>query len=149
MAFRSAAWASSASISGRSAKRSPGGPSTLFANPDRSAPRRSLRGAPLTNASVLEGRRCLACADDFAHSPETSAAIAALINAGAINATSCLVESDCWREEGEKLRAQADGARLFAVGLHLNLTERLGRSGRDPILPARLALDRSSSFEEE
>ncbi len=102
----------------------------------------------MTDASVFESRRCLTCADDFAHSPQTSLAIAALINAGAINATSCLVESDCWRQEGEKLRAQADGKRLFAVGLHLNLTERLS-SRHDPIPPARLALDWSASFAEE
>ena len=102
----------------------------------------------MTDDVDQQSKKCLVCADDYAHSPETSAKIAELLEAGVINATSCLVESPCWPEESERLSRGAIGQR-FAIGLHLNLTEQLGGSRRSPISPARLALDHSASFEEE
>jgi predicted glycoside hydrolase/deacetylase ChbG (UPF0249 family) len=95
-----------------------------------------------------QAKRCLVCADDYGHAPETSAKIAELLEAGVVNATTCLVESACWPEEGQKL-SQCNAGQPFAVGLHLNLTEMMSCSRRAPIQPARLALDRSASFEEE
>ena len=100
----------------------------------------------MTDEAGHQSKRCLVCADDYAHSPATSVIIAELLEAGLINATTCLVESACWRQEGGRL---SQSARRFGVGLHLNLTERLGGPERAPIASARLALDRSASFEEE
>jgi hypothetical protein len=89
------------------------------------------------------------CADDYAHSSETSATIVELIQTGVVNATTCLVESASWPQDGKRLRERARGGRMFAVGLHLNLTEKMGRSRRRPIPLGRLALDPSASLEAE
>jgi predicted glycoside hydrolase/deacetylase ChbG (UPF0249 family) len=67
--------------------------------------------------------RIVVCADDYAAEPATSAVIRRLIERGRISATTCLVESAAWPAEAAALRALPTPA--FAVGLHLNLTERL------------------------
>jgi predicted glycoside hydrolase/deacetylase ChbG (UPF0249 family) len=66
--------------------------------------------------------RIVVCADDYGAEPETSAVIRGLINAGRINATTCLVESATWPAEAAALDALT--APRPTVGLHLNLTER-------------------------
>lgn len=102
----------------------------------------------LSDYAGHQAKRCLVCADDYAHSPATSVKITELLEAGVINATTCLVESSYWLQEGGGL-SQSSARRRFAVGLHLNLTEYMDGSGRAPLSSARLALDRSPSFEEE
>ncbi len=72
------------------------------------------------------------CADDYAISSGTSAVIRDLLSRGAINATTCLVETPTWQQEARALRELADASPRLAVGLHLNLTERFG----SPAVPA-------------
>lgn len=60
------------------------------------------------------------CADDYAVTPGTSAAIRRLLNLGRLTATSCMSVSPHWPSEGVALRpfrAVAD------IGLHFTLTE--------------------------
>lgn len=85
------------------------------------------------------------CADDYGHSSPTSEVIVRLIEAGLINATTCLVESSRWRDDGEALRRAGASRSQVSTGLHLNLTERLGAQ-TDVFSPARLALDGSPSL---
>lgn len=94
---------------------------------------------------MVEQKRLVICADDFAHSPQTSAAIIELIEGGSLNATSCMVEASTWADSGKVLRQCAAERPNVALGLHLNLTERIG--SRAKILsPARLALDGSRAL---
>ena len=65
-------------------------------------------------------KRLTLCADDFGHSPGTSAVIAELIETGRINATSCMALSGGWESDGKLLRPLAEKAQL---GLHLTLTD--------------------------
>ncbi|HLI65654.1 MAG TPA: ChbG/HpnK family deacetylase [Caulobacteraceae bacterium] len=65
------------------------------------------------------------CADDYGGEPGTSAVIRGLIEARRINATTCLVQADGWKDEAHALRTSVHAARGAAVGLHLNLTEPL------------------------
>lgn len=90
-------------------------------------------------------KRLLVCADDYAYTQQTSAAIISLIEEGAINATSCVVESQTWASDGEVLRQTAASRPHVAVGLHLNLTERIG-SQQAIFSQARLAFDRSETL---
>jgi hypothetical protein len=84
------------------------------------------------------------CADDFAISEGTSRVILGLLADKSIQATSCLVETECWPDVAGALRALADREPQVAVGLHLNLTERFSRAApatrpmRDWILSAPL-----------
>ncbi len=64
------------------------------------------------------------CADDYALSRDTSAVIRDLLTQGALNATTCLVETADWKTESGPLRRLAEERPCIAVGLHLNLTER-------------------------
>jgi predicted glycoside hydrolase/deacetylase ChbG (UPF0249 family) len=63
------------------------------------------------------------CADDFGISSGTSEVILDLLGDGAINATTCLVETADWQLMARPLRGLADERRNITVGLHLNLTE--------------------------
>jgi chitin disaccharide deacetylase len=74
------------------------------------------------------------CADDYAISRETSEVIRDLLVRHAINATTCLVESKTWEREAGALRAIADADPGVTIGLHLNLTERIG----NPAVPAAI-----------
>lgn len=65
-------------------------------------------------------KRLTLCADDFGHSPGTSAVIAELIETGRLNATSCMTLSDGWERDGKLLRPLAEKAQF---GLHLTLTD--------------------------
>ena len=64
------------------------------------------------------------CADDYAISDGTSAVILELLQAGRINATTCLVQTRSWPAMAGTLRALSDARPGIGVGLHLNLTER-------------------------
>jgi hypothetical protein len=68
------------------------------------------------------------CADDYGRDAATSAVIRELLAAGRINATTCLVEAATWAAEAKALRDLGDIHRGMAIGLHLNLTERLANS---------------------
>jgi predicted glycoside hydrolase/deacetylase ChbG (UPF0249 family) len=68
------------------------------------------------------------CADDFGLTGPTSATILDLLESGALNATSALVEGPAWSDWARPLRAAAD-QRGFAVGLHLDLpSHRVGEA---------------------
>ena len=67
--------------------------------------------------------RIVICADDYAISDATSTVILELLEAGAINATTCLVETPSWPYMAEPLRLLTDVKPGIGVGLHLNLTE--------------------------
>jgi predicted glycoside hydrolase/deacetylase ChbG (UPF0249 family) len=88
-------------------------------------------------------RRILVCADDFAHSRETSQVILDLLDRGKLNGTSCLAESGAWVELGGVLRQLARARPSLAVGLHLNLTERFAQQAPGSLGPPnRVALAR-------
>lgn len=59
------------------------------------------------------------CADDFGQSEAISSGILALIERGRVSATSCMIESDCWRSVGATL---AQFRERIDIGLHFNLT---------------------------
>uniref|UniRef100_A0ABX1N709 ChbG/HpnK family deacetylase n=1 Tax=Aromatoleum buckelii TaxID=200254 RepID=A0ABX1N709_9RHOO len=97
-----------------------------------------------------ETRPIIVCADDFGIAPGVSDAIAELITAGRLTATSCMTGLPDWRRRAPTLqrvvlRNPAD------IGLHLTLTDhapvsrasRLARQGRLPtlghLLPRTLA----------
>ena len=65
-------------------------------------------------------KRLTLCADDFGHSPGTSAVIAELIEAGRINATCCMALTPSWPSDWAMLQAVADRAE---IGIHLTLTD--------------------------
>ena len=93
--------------------------------------------------------RCLVCADDYGYASETSAVIRDLLDAGFINAATCLVERKSWEEEGALLVELAARRRRLAIGLHLNLTEQLEADVERPISLERLAFSRSSALVDE
>ncbi|HEX4196128.1 MAG TPA: ChbG/HpnK family deacetylase [Caulobacteraceae bacterium] len=66
------------------------------------------------------------CADDYGRDGASDAVIRALLAEGRINAATCLVETEAWAVEAAALRALAEARPGVGVGLHLNLTERLG-----------------------
>jgi hypothetical protein len=68
-------------------------------------------------------RSIVVCADDYGISEGTSATIRELLEAGAINATTCLVESASWPDAARALRELAARKPGIGVGLHLNLTD--------------------------
>ncbi|HEX7435724.1 MAG TPA: ChbG/HpnK family deacetylase [Caldimonas sp.] len=65
-------------------------------------------------------RRLALCADDFGSAPGISEAIVELVEAGRLNAVSCLANARHWSEGAPLLRGLA--ARVD-IGLHFNLTE--------------------------
>jgi predicted glycoside hydrolase/deacetylase ChbG (UPF0249 family) len=77
------------------------------------------------------------CADDFAYSSLNSRVILDLLSAGAINATSCLVETEWWPAFAPELRRIADAKPAVGVGLHLNLTDSLAERQQIGDPPAR------------
>ena len=84
------------------------------------------------------------CADDYGLSEGTSAVIRALLEAGEINATTCLVETEAWPRASIPLRALTQKRSGLAVGLHLNLTESFPHCiDRDAIRPESWWLTRS------
>ncbi|MRI33773.1 hypothetical protein EOPP23_12335 [Endozoicomonas sp. OPT23] len=70
-------------------------------------------------------KRITLCADDFGMHPAVNNAIASLIKADRIHATSCLVTSEYWQSSIGQLQALRDKA---DIGLHLNFTEGNGLS---------------------
>lgn len=64
--------------------------------------------------------RLILCADDYGLAPGVSRAIARLIAAGRLSATSCMTLMPAWREHAAALRPLADKA---DIGLHLTLTD--------------------------
>jgi len=88
-------------------------------------------------------KRLTLCADDFAQSAAISGGILRLVEAGRLNAVSCLSESPRWPRDGRALLA-APGEP--AVGLHFNLTLPFGQAERrvTPLLALALmrGLDR-------
>ncbi|WP_263322404.1 ChbG/HpnK family deacetylase [Endozoicomonas sp. Mp262] len=68
-------------------------------------------------------KRISLCADDYAITPEVSRAILALAEKGRLQATSCMVTSDHWSNDADRLEEQFDA---IDIGLHLNFTEGAG-----------------------
>jgi chitin disaccharide deacetylase len=68
-------------------------------------------------------RQWVVCADDFALDPGAVEATLALIKLGRVTATSVLVDSPHWKAAAPELKKLHDRA---DVGLHLNLTEKVG-----------------------
>jgi chitin disaccharide deacetylase len=76
------------------------------------------------------------CADDFGISRQTSGSILKLLSDGAINATTCLVQGEAWPEMAEPLRQLSKENSKVAIGLHLNVTERLpGCTAHSTVVP--------------
>jgi chitin disaccharide deacetylase len=75
--------------------------------------------------------RIVICADDYGADEGTSAVIRELLQAGRLDATSCLVEAEGWPAAAQPLARLARRKRSLEIGLHLNLTERLPNTG-DP-----------------
>ena len=96
-------------------------------------------GEPMTPAPIV------ICADDYGHDAGTSAVIRGLAEAGRISATSCLVESEGWVAEAGALRALTDSRPGLAIGLHLNLTERLANT-TEPRLVAPIGAHIARAF---
>ncbi len=90
-------------------------------------------------------RPIVVCADDYGLAPGVSDAIAELIAAGRLSATSCMSLRPDWRHAAGALRALVAAAPAD-VGLHLTLTDHrplgpaagLARAGRLPPLAALL-----------
>jgi chitin disaccharide deacetylase len=75
--------------------------------------------------------RLAVCADDYGLSAGVDDAIADLIEAGRLSATSCLVDAPHFHVGAERLRALAPVA---DIGLHLNFTESFGEDApRHPL----------------
>jgi predicted glycoside hydrolase/deacetylase ChbG (UPF0249 family) len=83
-------------------------------------------------------KRLTLCADDYAQSPAISAGILRLVEAGRLQAVSCLTESPHWKTDARELLAVAGDC---AIGLHFNLTLPFGQTGRrvSPLLAQALA----------
>ena len=80
------------------------------------------------------------CADDFALSPGTSAAIAELAAAGQINAVSCMAAAADWAQDARLLLPLSTPV---AVGLHLVLTADAALvTAEDCVLPDPVSIDR-------
>ncbi len=63
------------------------------------------------------------CADDYGISEGTSSVIRELLESGAINATTCLVEAEAWPQAARALRELKRRRPEIGIGLHLNLTD--------------------------
>lgn len=72
-------------------------------------------------------KRFTLCADDYAQSPAISAGILRLVEAGRLQAVSCLTESPRWKTDADELLAVAGDC---AIGLHFNLTLPFGQTER-------------------
>ena len=80
--------------------------------------------------------RLTLCADDYAWSPATSRVIAALLEAGKLNATGCMTVRANWADDSRRLRELPATAQ---IGLHLVLTdeEPLASAGSMPTIAQR------------
>ncbi len=65
-------------------------------------------------------KHIIICADDFAQNEDISEGVLSLMRMQRINATSCMVNSGCWRDMSEALHALKS---THFIGLHLNLTQ--------------------------
>lgn len=65
-------------------------------------------------------KRIVLCADDYGQDQTISQGIRHLIEKNRLTAVSCMVNTNYWEEEGNKLRIYSN---LIDAGLHLNLTE--------------------------
>jgi chitin disaccharide deacetylase len=65
-------------------------------------------------------KHLILCADDFGLAPGVNLAIIDLIEAGRLNATSCMTTMPTWSTDASKLRHFTD---QIQVGLHLTLTD--------------------------
>jgi predicted glycoside hydrolase/deacetylase ChbG (UPF0249 family) len=83
---------------------------------------------------VTVAPRVVICADDYGMSDGVSAVIDDLLAAGALNATTCLVDGPAWPTSAGRLRVLSGERPNIAVGLHLELAS--------PWVPARVALRR-------
>jgi predicted glycoside hydrolase/deacetylase ChbG (UPF0249 family) len=72
-------------------------------------------------------KRLTLCADDYAQSPAISGGILRLVEAGRLQAVSCLSESPRWKKDALDLLAAAGDC---AIGLHFNLTLPFGQTAR-------------------
>lgn len=77
---------------------------------------------------LLPARPIIVCADDYGLAPGVSAAIAELIAAGRLSATSCMSGLPDWRRAAGELRAVV-AATPADVGLHLTLTDHAPLAG--------------------
>lgn len=74
---------------------------------------------PGLNLPALSLPGLILCADDYGLSPGVGAGIRALLDAGRLNATSCMTNSPDWPAEAALLRPFAERA---SIGLHFTLT---------------------------
>ncbi|HEU4618108.1 MAG TPA: ChbG/HpnK family deacetylase [Gammaproteobacteria bacterium] len=72
---------------------------------------------------MLERRRVILCADDFALGADVSEGILHLASAGRLSAVSCLTDAPAWPSAGAELRRHRAHVSL---GLHFSLTESFG-----------------------
>lgn len=105
---------------------------------------------PAPSPAAKPPRPIVVCADDYGLAPGVSAAIAELIAAGRLSATSCMSGLPDWRRAAGPLRTLVASA-AADVGLHLTLTDQpalapgdgLAEGGRLPplrrLLPRALA----------
>lgn len=80
--------------------------------------RQARRDEPVSEAAVL--RDLVLCADDFGLSSEVDEAILALIEAGRLTATGCMVAGETFERDAPRLAALASRA---DIGLHFALTD--------------------------
>lgn len=85
---------------------------------------------PVAPTTATRGRPLIVCADDFGIAAGVSEAIAELIAAGRLSATSCMTALPDWKRSAPLLHDTVT-ARPADVGLHLTLTDHA------PISPAR------------
>lgn len=96
--------------------RTPSGDIERYCRPLNFAPAR------MTAASSAPARPAVVCADDYGLAPGVSDAIAELIGAGRLSATSCMTTMADWRRAAAPLRELVRRAPAD-VGLHLTLTD--------------------------
>lgn len=85
------------------------------------APRREAAGRAQAPAGHEGAQRTLmVCADDFGLGAGVGEGVAELVEAGRLNAVSCLVTAPGWRAQAARLATLRGRAQ---VGLHFNLTE--------------------------
>lgn len=77
--------------------------------------------------------RLILCADDFAHSPETSRVIAGLLADRRLSATGCMTGRPNWADDARRL---ADVPAEAEIGLHLTLTEEAPLTAMPRFAPA-------------
>lgn len=86
------------------------------------------------------------CADDFAMNAEISSAIIQLIERGALQATSCMTQSELWETAAAKLKPFSS---QIDIGLHLNFTHAFNSGNTVFSLPALMLRAWSSNLNRE